>query len=80
MSLDVYLKLPGAQPIARSGIFIRDGGSTREITRAEWDERYPGQEPVTVSADDGYVPTVFDANVTHNLATMAGEASIYEVL
>ena len=29
-----------------SGIFVRRGGATVEITRAEWDQMHPGREPV----------------------------------
>lgn len=30
-----------------TGIFVRDNGAIREISREEWDRRNPGQEPVT---------------------------------
>lgn len=76
MSLDVYLE--GAAPSETgSGIFVREGGQQREITRAEWDARFPGCEPVVakVERDD-----LFWANVTHNLGKMAAEAGIYEHL
>jgi hypothetical protein len=35
---------------------------------------------VDTGGDEPYVVTVFDANVTHNLARMADEAGIYEHL
>lgn len=76
MSLDVYLMLPGSRREAGSGIFVREGGSTKEITREEWDRRYPGREPAVFSPepDDS---TVFEQNITHNLAGMAREAGVY---
>ena len=79
MSLDVYLKSDGIeQPVFRPGaIFIREEGQQREITRAEWDEKFPGAEPRTVAYIDEYV---YDANITHNLNAMAAEAKIYKCL
>lgn len=77
MSLDVYLKNPGASRPAGSGIWIRENGQTREITREEWDEKYPGQEPVVYQWTDDANSVVFSANITHNLGQMAGAAGIY---
>jgi hypothetical protein len=79
MSLDVYLNLKGWKGLdsdrTHTGIFVRENGQTAEISREEWDRRYPGREPVTVDgADDG---EVYWANITHNLGKMAGEAGIY---
>lgn len=80
MSLDVYLELPGGKRgRAGSGIFIREDGATREISRQEWDEKFPGTEPV-VALDRGESTTVYDANITHNLNKMASEAGIYRYL
>lgn len=78
MSLDIYLTLKGGDngsPDA-TGIFVRENGSTREITRAEWDEKFPGMEPVTADIEPGETE-VFWANITHNLGNMADEAGIY---
>lgn len=80
MSLDVYLRLPGAAPRPSSGIFVREGGVTREMTRDEWDARYPGREPYVVPASDEADTTVYDANITHNLSQMADAAGIYKAL
>lgn len=81
MSLDVYLILKGAQKsLDGSGIFVRENGQAKEISWAEWDERFPGREPVifvTPSEEDGQV---FEANITHNLAEMASEAGLYKYL
>ena len=80
MSLDVYLELEGqrAQP-QESAIYIREDGRTMEVTREEWDELFPGQEPVTVRMADE-TSVVFSANITHNLNTMADKAGIYRHL
>lgn len=84
MSLDVYLHLEGATKPHGSGIFFREDGVTRELTRAEWDERFPGREPVTfslpVTEAEGTNAEVFTANITHNMCRMADEVGIYEVL
>lgn len=81
MSLDVYLELnqPVSQP-GGSGIFVRENGSNREISREEWDRRFPGCEPVVLQRgprDDG---EAFHANITHNLNTMADAAGLYRCL
>lgn len=79
MSLDVYLEVD--EPIHRqsSGIFIRENGSMREISRAEWDERNPGHEPTTCERAPETC-CVYEANITHNLGNMAGDAGIYGYL
>ena len=79
MSLDVYLEV--AEPVKResSGIFIRDNGATREISRAEWDERCPGSEP-TVVDQCAETNEVYARNITHNLGRMASAAGIYKHL
>lgn len=81
MSLDVCLKIPGVPQSASQRIYIREDGRTREITRAEWDARYPDREPfaVTVGEIDGG-SCVYSANITHNLSKMAQEAGICQAL
>ena len=79
MSLDVYLydeKLTGDKG---SGVFVRENGSTREITREEWDEKFPGYEPVATTADKN-TSQLYWGNITHNLGKMAVEAKIYDCL
>ena len=78
MSLDVYLTIEGATN-SGSGIFIRENGQMKEITRAEWDEKFPGREPVIVKQDEES-NEVYSANITHNLNQMASEAGIYKYL
>ncbi len=76
MSLDVYLKMPGVSVSCQQTIFVREDGQTREMSRKEWDGRYPNCEPVTEEGTD----EVFSANITHNLSRMAEEAKIYKHL
>lgn len=79
MSLNVYLYHPTI-PSTGSGIFIRENGENREISQAEWDERFPGAEPIRPVLDDDYEGPVYSANITHNLGKMAAEAGVYEAL
>jgi hypothetical protein len=74
MSLDIYLTLPGATA-SGSGIFVREDGSIREISRTEWDTAFPGREPVVATLEND--ESVFNANITHNLGKMAAAADIY---
>lgn len=80
MSLDVYLKMEGANRPSGSGIYIRENGARREVSREEWNERFPDGEPVILN-DDGeekcFDEPVYDANITHNLGQMALEAHLY---
>ena len=82
MSLDVYLELQGQPhvPDDEPHIFVREDGQTKQISREEWDARYPGQEPIAVQHSGEDNATVYTANITHNLNTMAQEAGIYEAL
>lgn len=80
MSLDVYLYLKGASCPKGSGIFIRENGATKEITREEWDRAFPGREPIVAVTDSRSDGPVYSRNITHNLNKMAGEAGIYEHL
>lgn len=76
MSLDVYLTLESAESKTGSGIFVRENGQTREISKQEWDEKFPGIEPVIATYDDED-NEVYSANITHNLSKMADAAGIY---
>lgn len=82
MSLDVYLEAQvlGSSPRG-SGIFVREAGQIREISREEWDARFPGAEPVVVRAsDEDEASVLYQNNITHNLGRMAGVADLYTVL
>jgi len=81
MSLDVYLT--GETFISTkngSGIFVRENGKTKEIPRAEWDEKFPNREPVIVIVRQQEDNTVYHDNITHNLNEMAEKAGIYRDL
>ena len=79
MSLDVYLEYNLQREIpAEPKIYIREDGQVKEISRAEWNERYPDREPVVF--DEEETTDVYWANITHNLAKMADKAGIYEHL
>lgn len=81
MSLDVYLTIPGEKmQRERSGIFIRENGETREISREDWNSRNPGHEPAVAREGPEETGEVFTANVTHNLCGMASAAGIYKHL
>ena len=91
MSLDISLYIKANEQVSQQEekeerkIYIREDGSTKQITREEWDKRFPGREPVTVctETEDGkqeVFQEVFSANITHNLAEMAGKAKIYKHL
>jgi len=81
MSLDVYLNLENTNQLyLENRIFIRENGQNREISRVEWDERFPGREPAVVPAGVDESGNAYQANITHNLGKMAGEAGIYECL
>lgn len=80
MSLDVYLIAASGQPRPKGGgVYFRENGQTRELTREEWDERFPGKEPIVVE-EAGDSGEVFSYNITHNLGPMAAAAGIYEAL
>lgn len=80
MSLDFYLvsDLPQRDTDKGSGIFIRENGSTKEISREEWDEKFPNREPVVVRESENAF--LFTSNITHNLTEMADKAGIYKAL
>ena len=76
MSLDVYLTAAAPVPNKGSGIFIREGGRTVEITAEEWNKRYPEREAVAVTKESE-TREVHSGNITHNLGDMADAAGIY---
>jgi hypothetical protein len=78
MSLDVYLRMPGTEVLGIAKIMIRENGETKEISREEWDRRFPDREPFMVEPMPRDEGEVYSANITHNLGKMAREAGIYE--
>lgn len=80
MSLDLSLYTDESQEKKGStGIFVRENGGTREITREEWERRFPGTEPVVAHGEEDD-NEVWSGNITHNLTEMAKEAGIYGLL
>jgi len=81
MSLDVTLTTKEKHKVLpSSGIFVRENGQTKEITKEEWILRNPGIEPVLYKDEETETNEVFSANITHNLGTMADEAGLYQYL
>lgn len=89
MSLDVYLRMPPAEQhrvfASEDGgelverIYVRHAGQTKEVTREEFAEMYPGLEPVALLGEpDGR--QVYSANITHNMGRMAAQVGLYEPL
>jgi hypothetical protein len=82
MSLDVYLK--SAQPITKksTGIFIRQEGSTKEVTVEEWNSLNPDRAITVGDIEESEYESeyVYEANITHNMGVMAGECGVYEVV
>lgn len=80
MSLDVTLREPeGKKKKKTPGIFIRVEGQMKEITRKEWDELYPGREPVIFTGEN-MTDELYTANITHNMTEMASKAGLYGAL
>jgi hypothetical protein len=79
MSLSIHLEIGSQiQGKAGTGIFVRQNGATVEITREEWDAKFPGREPVVMNSDEETTNEVYYGNITHNLNKMAEEAGIYK--
>lgn len=79
MSLDVSLILSNTDvKNGGSGIYVREDGQTKEISQLEWDEKFPGREPVVLDYQDDN--EIYTANITRNLGQMAKRAGIYKHL
>jgi hypothetical protein len=81
MSLDVSLM--GEEKIKKtpsSGIFVREGGQTIEISEEEWYKRNPDREPVKLKQQPEESNELYSANITHNLSPMAQAADLYSAL
>jgi hypothetical protein len=77
MSLDVWLTVKKPVEKSGTGVFVRDGSSTRELTAKEIAERFEGAE---VQPQEYITHDVYDGNITHNLGRMADMAGIYYAL
>jgi hypothetical protein len=80
MSLDVSLIGAIHTRTPSSGIFIRTNGSQTEISREQWDNLFPGIEPVAIRTYAEETDELYSRNITHNLVEMANKAGIYEAL
>lgn len=78
MSLDIYIISP--EPIKRksTGIWVRDNGQTRELTREEAIECFPDADPESIQEIEIETNEFWHGNITHNLTEMAGECCIGE--
>lgn len=74
MSLDISLTVKTPIKMRGTGVFVRDGGRTRELTPDEVLDKWPNAE---VSYTEYETTEVFDRNITHNLGKMANKAGIY---
>jgi hypothetical protein len=74
MSLDIYLSTPTPTVKIGTGVFVRDGGSNRELSVAEVKERWPESDVVE---SEFQTEEVYCANITHNLGEMASAAELY---
>lgn len=81
MSLDISLTTPNPIKKSSSGIFIREDGQNKEISKAEWNAKFSGTPLQFDNTDDEiFTNEVFNANITHNLNTMADRADLYKAL
>ena len=69
MSLDLYLKTDTPVHHKGTGVFIRENGEKRELTKEECKERY-GKEVKEVEYTDNILLYI---NLTHNLTEMANK-------
>lgn len=71
MSLDIYIISP--EPVKRksTGIWVRDNGQTRELTRKEAIERFPDADPESIQEIEIETNEFWHGNITGNLTEMA---------
>lgn len=76
MSLDIYIISP--EPVKRksTGIWVRDNGQTRELTREEAIERFPDADPESIQEIEIETNEFWHGNITGNLHKMAQECKI----
>jgi hypothetical protein len=61
-------------------IFVRENGKTREVSREEWNLKFPGMELVEPDPEWNDRLEVFDGNITSNLWNMADAACLAEAI
>lgn len=79
MSLDVTLIDKSVAIPAYDYVPYRENGETVRLSVEEFTERFPWRKFVLMH-EEGTDGEVFTANITHNLASMAGYADLYIVL
>lgn len=83
MSLTIYIISPTSIKKKSTGIWVRDGGKTRELSKAEAQERYPDADIHEVEIETN---EYWSGNITHNLNEMAEDClswdgfSLYQLL
>ena len=77
MSLSIELVGLDPRP-ARQAIYIRENGRRIEVTPEEYERRFPGRTPFVV--DIPTTNTIWEGNITGNLARMASAADLYQSL
>lgn len=83
MSLTIYIISPTPIKKKSTGIWVRDGGKTRELSKAEAQERYPGADIQEIEIETN---EFWHENITHNLNEMASGCvswdgfSLYQLL
>lgn len=85
MSLDIYIISPTPIRKKSTGIWIRDNGKTRELTREEAIKRFPDVDPESIQEIEITTNEFWHGNITHNLNEMASEClldleSLYDLL
>ena len=79
MSLDVYLRTKEVRE-RKPRILMRENGTIKELTREEWDKRYPGREPVIAELPDMNTNTVFDCNITQIFLSIILEFDTFQII
>ena len=73
MSLDIYIISPTPIKKKSTGIWVRDNGKTRELSKAEAQEKYPDADIQEIEIETN---EFWHGNITHNLNKMAQECKI----
>ena len=68
MSLDIYIISPTPIKKKSTGIWVRDNGKTRELSKAEAQEKYPDADIQEIEIETN---EFWHGNITHNLGKMA---------
>lgn len=77
MGLDITLRVEETHIVESTGIYVRDGGQTRELTFEEVKEKFPDVDIQTVQKE---TVEVWWDNITHNLTKMADAVGAYKIL